>query len=57
MEIWDLRIRFSDNIQRIFYFAPKEKKREFILLPGYVKISEKTLPSMESKLQISAMMP
>lgn len=42
--LWELRIRFSNDISRIFYFTRSEGT--FVLLHGFVKKSNKT-PSKE----------
>jgi len=42
-KLWELRIKFAKDIQRIFYFAPSGTK--FVLLHGYVKKTNKTPPS------------
>jgi phage-related protein len=38
--LWELRVKFSADISRIFYFM--DVKGAFILLHGFVKKSEKT---------------
>jgi phage-related protein len=38
--LWELRIKFSKDISRIFYFLPKDNT--FILLHGFVKKDNKT---------------
>ena len=44
-ELWELRIKFSSDISRIFYFVPTDTK--IVLLHGFVKKTQKT-----PKLQI-----
>lgn len=41
--IFELRIKFSSDISRIFYYTYRNNK--FILLHGYIKKSQKTLKS------------
>ncbi|SFM31036.1 type II toxin-antitoxin system RelE/ParE family toxin [Pelosinus propionicus] len=38
--LWELRIKFSSNISRIFYFLPEGNK--FVLIHGFVKKSNET---------------
>ncbi|MCL2403555.1 MAG: type II toxin-antitoxin system RelE/ParE family toxin [Coriobacteriia bacterium] len=38
-KLWELRIKFAKDIQRVFYFAPNGSK--FVLLHGYVKKTNK----------------
>ncbi|MBA4320516.1 MAG: type II toxin-antitoxin system RelE/ParE family toxin [Flavobacterium sp.] len=38
--LWELRIKFSSDISRIFYFMPVGEK--FVLLHGFVKKSQET---------------
>jgi Phage-related protein len=49
-KIWELRIQFSNDIQRIFYFAPKDKENQFILLHGFTKHMQRT---PESEINIA----
>ena len=46
-DIWELRIRFSNNISRIFYFTWKNET--IVLLHGFGKKTQKT-PAAEIKL-------
>lgn len=39
-DLWELRIKFSSDISRIFYFIPIKEK--IVLLHGFVKKTEKT---------------
>ena len=39
-ELWELRIKFSSDISRIFYFSPMKNK--IVLLHGFVKKTDKT---------------
>jgi phage-related protein len=41
-ELWELRIKFSSEISRIFYFIPTGDK--IVLLHGFVKKTQKTPP-------------
>jgi len=50
--LWELRIEFSSNIFRIFYFLPRNKNA--ILLHGIVKKSQKT-PRKELDVALSRM--
>ncbi len=38
--IWELRIKFSSDISRVFYFIPTHNK--IVLLHGFVKKTQKT---------------
>lgn len=40
--LWELRIKFSSDISRIFYFIPAGSK--LILLSGFIKKTQKTPP-------------
>ena len=44
--LWELRVRFASDIQRIFYFAPDGNR--FVLLHGFIKTTQKT-PAREIK--------
>jgi len=50
--LWELRIEFSSNIFRIFYFLPRSNNA--ILLHGIVKKSQKT-PRKELDVALSRM--
>jgi phage-related protein len=39
-ELWELRIKFSSDISRVFYFVPS--KSQIVLLHGFVKKTQKT---------------
>lgn len=41
-EIWELRVKFSSDISRIFYFA--WERDTFVLLHGFLKKTQKTPP-------------
>lgn len=41
-DLWELRIKYSSDISRIFYFIPVKKK--IVLLHGFIKKTEKTPP-------------
>lgn len=41
-ELWELRIKFSSDISRIFYFIPLKNK--IVLLHGFLKKTDKTPP-------------
>ena len=41
-ELWELRIKFSSDISRIFYFVATKSK--IVLLHGFVKKTDKTPP-------------
>ena len=41
-KLWELRIKYSSDISRIFYFVPTED--DIVLLHGFVKKSIKTPP-------------
>lgn len=45
--IWELRIKFSSNIYRIFYFiyTSNDGNEKLVLLHGFVKKTRKTPPS------------
>ena len=47
--LWELRSRFANDIQRIFYFAPDGDT--FVLLHGFVKTTQKTPPKEAAKAQ------
>ena len=49
-DIWELRIKFSSNNYRIFYFVLKDKK--FVLLHAFQKKSDET-PKKEISTAIS----
>lgn len=38
--LWELRVKFSNDITRVFYFYPRDK--EILLLHGFVKKSDAT---------------
>lgn len=40
-ELWELRIKFSSDISRVFYFIPGKR---IVLLHGFVKKTQKTPP-------------
>lgn len=40
--LWELRIKFSSDISRIFYFIPMGRK--IVLLHGFIKKTQKTSP-------------
>ena len=42
-DLWELRIKFSSDISRIFYFIPSQAK--IVLLHGFVKKTDKTPPN------------
>lgn len=46
-DLWELRIRFANDISRIFYFIYLDNK--FVLLHGFIKKSNKT-PSKELEI-------
>ena len=50
--LWELRIEFSSNISRIFYFLPH--RNDVILLHGIVKKSQKT-PKKELDVALDRM--
>lgn len=39
-ELWELRIKFSSDISRVFYFIPTETN--IVLLHGFIKQTDKT---------------
>lgn len=41
-ELWELRIKFTSDISRIFYFIPVRNK--IVLLHGFIKKTDKTPP-------------
>ena len=42
-DLWELRIKFSSDISRIFYFVATDTK--IVLLHGFVKKTDKTPPN------------
>jgi phage-related protein len=46
-KIWELRVLFSGDIQRVFYFVTRD--RRFILLHGFTKKTKRT-PSSEKTI-------
>ena len=49
-DLWELRVKFSSNNYRIFYFVLKD--RQFVLLHAFQKKSDET-PKREIELAIS----
>ena len=47
--LWELRLKFASDIQRIFYFAPDGDR--FVLLHGFIKTTPKTPPREAEKAQ------
>ncbi len=50
--LWELRIQYSGDISRVFYFIPTQSK--IILLHGFIKKTKKT-PHKEIKIAKSRM--
>lgn len=46
-ELWELRIKFSSDISRVFYFIPNESK--IVLLHGFIKKTDK-MPANEIEI-------
>jgi phage-related protein len=51
-QLWELRIKFANDISRIFYFMPNAEK--IILLHGFVKKTDK-IPKVEKEIAIGRM--
>ena len=51
-ELWELRIRFANDISRIFYFIPRGNT--FVILHGFIKKTQKT-PINEINISLKRM--